>query len=220
MHINVKNLIDLNIEVKEKISSLNKKNYMPKIIAVSKTFSLEFISPLIDYGHIDYGENKVQEALEKWSKIKSINKAIQLHMIGKLQSNKVKQAVSIFDYIHSVDSEKLANKIANEQVKQNKKLKIFLQINVGEETQKSGVKLNEVNELCDHCKKINLDVIGLMCLPPISKDVSQYFALIKEKNDELGFKELSLGMSNDYLDALNYDTTFIRVGTKIFGERS
>ena len=220
MHINVKNLIDLNIEVKEKISSLNKKNYMPKIIAVSKTFSLEFISPLIDYGHIDYGENKVQEALEKWSKIKSINKAIQLHMIGKLQSNKVKQAVSIFDYIHSVDSVKLANKIANEQVKQNKKLKIFLQINVGEETQKSGVKLNEVNELCDHCKKINLDVIGLMCLPPISKDVSQYFALIKEKNDELGFKELSLGMSNDYLDALNYDTTFIRVGTKIFGERS
>ena len=128
MHINVKNLIDLNIEVKEKISSLNKKNYMPKIIAVSKTFSLEFISPLIDYGHIDYGENKVQEALEKWSKIKSINKAIQLHMIGKLQSNKVKQAVSIFDYIHSVDSVKLANKIANEQVKQNKKLKIFLQI--------------------------------------------------------------------------------------------
>ena len=220
MHINVKNLIDLNIEVKEKISSLNKKNYMPKIIAVSKTFSLEFISPLIDYGHIDYGENKVQEALEKWSKIKSINKAIQLHMIGKLQSNKVKQAVSIFDYIHSVDSVKLANKIANEQVKQNKKLKIFLQINVGEETQKSGVKLNEVNELCDDCKKINLDVIGLMCLPPISKDVSQYFALIKEKNDELGFKELSLGMSNDYLDALNYDTTFIRVGTKIFGARS
>ena len=220
MHINVKNLIDLNIEVKEKISSLNKKNYMPKIIAVSKTFSLEFISPLIDYGHIDYGENKVQEALEKWSKIKSINKAIQLHMIGKLQSNKVKQAVSIFDYIHSVDSVKLANKIANEQVKQNKKLKIFLQINVGEETQKSGVKLNEVNELCDHCKKINLDVIGLMCLPPISKDVSQYFSLIKQKNDELGFKELSLGMSNDYLDALNYDTTFIRVGTKIFGERS
>ena len=220
MHINVKNLIDLNIEVKEKISSLNKKNYMPKIIAVSKTFSLEFISPLIDYGHIDYGENKVQEALEKWSKIKSINKAIQLHMVGKLQSNKVKQAVSIFDYIHSVDSVKLANKIANEQVKQNKKLKIFLQINVGEETQKSGVKLNEVNELCDDCKKINLDVIGLMCLPPISKDVSQYFALIKEKNDELGFKELSLGMSNDYLDALNYDTTFIRVGTKIFGERS
>ena len=220
MHINVKNLIDLNIEVKEKISSLNKKNYMPKIIAVSKTFSLEFISPLIDYGHIDYGENKVQEALEKWSKIKSINKAIQLHMIGKLQSNKVKQAVSIFDYIHSVDSVKLANKIANEQIKQNKKLKIFLQINVGEETQKSGVKLNEVNELCDDCKKINLDVIGLMCLPPISKDVSQYFALIKEKNDELGFKELSLGMSNDYLDALNYDTTFIRVGTKIFGERS
>ena len=220
MHINVKNLIDLNIEVKEKISSLNKKNYMPKIIAVSKTFSLEFISPLIDYGHIDYGENKVQEALEKWSKIKSINKAIQLHMIGKLQSNKVKQAVSIFDYIHSVDSVKLANKIANEQVKQNKKLKIFLQINVGEETQKSGVKLNEVNELCAHCKKINLDVIGLMCLPPISKDVSQYFSLIKQKNDELGFKELSLGMSNDYLDALNYDTTFIRVGTKIFGERS
>ena len=219
MHKNVKNLIDLTTEVKEKINSIGKKNYEPKIIAVSKTFSLESISPLIDYGHIHFGENKVQEATQKWLNIKGVNKSIKLHMLGKLQTNKVKQAVAIFDYIHSVDSIKLATKIVNEQIKQNRSLKIFLQINIGEEGQKSGVLLNEVNQLAAECKNLNLDVIGLMCLPPISTDVSKYFSLIKEKNDELKFNELSLGMSSDYLEAIEFNTTFIRVGTKIFGKR-
>lgn len=219
MHKNVKNLIDLTTEVKEKINSIGKKNYEPKIIAVSKTFSLESINPLIDYGHIHFGENKVQEATQKWLNLKGVNKSIKLHMLGKLQTNKVKQAVAIFDYIHSVDSIKLATKIANEQIKQNRSLKIFLQINIGEESQKSGVLLNEVNQLAAECKNLNLDVIGLMCLPPISTDVSKYFSLIKEKNDELKFNELSLGMSSDYLEAIEFNTTFIRVGTKIFGKR-
>ncbi len=219
MHKNVKNLIDLTTEVKEKINSIGKKNYEPKIIAVSKTFSLESINPLIDYGHIHFGENKVQEATQKWLNLKGVNKSIKLHMLGKLQTNKVKQAVAIFDYIHSVDSIKLATKIVNEQIKQNRSLKIFLQINIGEESQKSGVLLNEVNQLAAECKNLNLDVIGLMCLPPISTDVSKYFSLIKEKNDELKFNELSLGMSSDYLEAIEFNTTFIRVGTKIFGKR-
>ena len=219
MHKNVKNLIDLTTEVKEKINTIGKKNYEPKIIAVSKTFSLESINPLIDYGHIHFGENKVQEATQKWLNIKGVNKSIKLHMLGKLQTNKVKQAVAIFDYIHSVDSIKLATKIANEQIRQNRSLKIFLQINIGEESQKSGVLLNEVNQLAAECKNLNLDVIGLMCLPPISTDVSKYFSLIKEKNDELKFNELSLGMSSDYLEAIEFNTTFIRVGTKIFGKR-
>lgn len=219
MHKNVKNLIDLTTEVKEKINTIGKKNYEPKIIAVSKTFSLESISPLIDYGHIHFGENKVQEATQKWLNLKGVNKSIKLHMLGKLQTNKVKQAVAIFDYIHSVDSIKLATKIVNEQIKQNRSLKIFLQINIGEESQKSGVLLNEVNQLAAECKNLNLDVIGLMCLPPISTDVSKYFSLIKEKNDELKFNELSLGMSSDYLEAIEFNTTFIRVGTKIFGKR-
>ncbi len=219
MHKNVKNLIDLTTEVKEKINSIGKKNYEPKIIAVSKTFSLESINPLIDYGHIHFGENKVQEATQKWLNLKGVNKSIKLHMLGKLQTNKVKQAVAIFDYIHSVDSIKLATKIVNEQIKQNRSLKIFLQINIGEEGQKSGVLLNEVNQLAAECKNLNLDVIGLMCLPPISTDVSKYFSLIKEKNDELKFNELSLGMSSDYLEAIEFNTTFIRVGTKIFGKR-
>lgn len=219
MHKNVKNLIDLTTEVKKKINSIGKKNYEPKIIAVSKTFSLESISPLIDYGHIHFGENKVQEATQKWLNLKGVNKSIKLHMLGKLQTNKVKQAVAIFDYIHSVDSIKLATKIVNEQIKQNRSLKIFLQINIGEESQKSGVLLNEVNQLAAECKNLNLDVIGLMCLPPISTDVSKYFSLIKEKNDELKFNELSLGMSSDYLEAIEFNTTFIRVGTKIFGKR-
>ena len=219
MHKNVKNLIDLTTEVKEKINTIGKKNYEPKIIAVSKTFSLESINPLIDYGHIHFGENKVQEATQKWLNLKGVNKSIKLHMLGKLQTNKVKQAVAIFDYIHSVDSIKLATKIANEQIRQNRSLKIFLQINIGEESQKSGVLLNEVNKLAAECKNLNLDVIGLMCLPPISTDVSKYFSLIKDKNDELKFNELSLGMSSDYLEAIEFNTTFIRVGTKIFGKR-
>ncbi len=220
MHESIKNIIDLNNKVKQKIKELNYHDYNPQIIAVSKTFSIENILPLIEYGHEHFGENKVQEALNKWQKIKINKQNLKLHMIGRLQSNKVKQAVSIFDYIHSVDSLKLIKKISEEQKKQNKKVKIFLQVNVGNEAQKSGSNLNEINELASECRKNNLDVLGLMCLPPINESVSKYFSLIKNKNDELNFNDLSLGMSNDYIEALNFKTTYIRIGTKIFGERS
>ena len=219
MHKSVKNIIDLYQNINKKIKDLNYSNYNPQIIAVSKTFSMKNILPLIEYGHEHFGENKVQEALNKWSDIKSQKPNIKLHMIGKLQSNKVKQAVGIFDYIHSVDSIKLANKIADEQKKQNKNLKIFIQVNIGEEMQKSGSNLNDLDKLVLECKKINLNVLGLMCLPPLNESVDKYFSLIKNKNDEFKFKDLSLGMSNDYIEALNYKTSFIRIGTKIFGER-
>ena len=220
MHESIKNIVDLNNKVKQKIKELNYHDYNPQIIAVSKTFSIENILPLIEYGHEHFGENKVQEAINKWQKIKINKQNLKLHMIGRLQSNKVKQAVSIFDYIHSVDSLKLIKKISEEQKKQNKKLKIFLQVNVGNEAQKSGSNLSDINELASECRKNNLDVLGLMCLPPINESVSKYFSLIKNKNDELNFDDLSLGMSNDYIEALNYKTTYIRIGTKIFGERS
>ena len=178
------------------------------------------ILPLIEYGHHHFGENKVQEAFIKWGEIKTKRKDIKLHMIGRLQSNKVKQAVEIFDYIHSVDSIKLAKKIADEQVKQNKKIKIFLQVNIGEETQKNGASISEIDDLSNECKNMSLNVIGLMCLPPLIENSSQFFLTIKKKNDELNFKDLSLGMSNDYIEALSYKSTFLRIGTKIFGERS
>ena len=220
MHESIKNIVDLNNKVKQKIKELNYHDYNPQIIAVSKTFSIENILPLIEYGHEHFGENKVQEAINKWQKIKKNKQNLKLHMIGRLQSNKVKQAVSIFDYIHSVDSLKLIKKISEEQKKQNKKLKIFLQVNVGNEAQKSGSNLSDINELASECRKNNLDVLGLMCLPPINESASKYFSLIKNKNDELNFDDLSLGMSNDYIEALNYKTTYIRIGTKIFGERS
>ena len=220
MHISLKNIIDLRENVNKKIKDLNYSNYRPQIIAVSKTFSIDNILPLIDYGHEHFGENKVQEALNKWSDIKKQKPHIKLHMIGRLQSNKVKQAVSIFDYIHSVDSIKLANKISEEQKKQNKNIKIFLQVNIGGEIQKSGSNLNDIKKLALECKNMDLNVLGLMCLPPINESVDQYFSLIKHKNDELNYKELSLGMSNDYIEALNYRTSFIRIGTKIFGERT
>ena len=215
----MKNIIDLHENVNKKIKDLNYSNYKPQIIAVSKTFSMDNILPLIDYGHEHFGENKVQEALNKWCDIKKQKPHIKLHMIGRLQSNKVKQAVSIFDYIHSVDNNKLAIKISEEQKKQNKNIKIFLQVNIGDEIQKSGSSLNDIEKLALECKNMNLNVLGLMCLPPINEPVDKYFSLIKRQNDELNYKELSLGMSNDYIEALNYRTSFIRIGTKIFGER-
>tara|TARA_B100000035_G_C21026752_1_gene566566 strand:+ start:818 stop:1480 length:663 start_codon:yes stop_codon:yes gene_type:complete len=220
MHKNVKNIIDLYDNIRQKITDLNYNNYEPNIIAVSKTFPIANILPLIEYGHIHFGENKVQEALAKWGEIKNKRKDIKLHMIGRLQSNKVKQAVGIFDYIHSVDSIKLALKISEEQKKQKKNLKIFLQVNVGEETQKAGLNLNQLDYLVLECRKINLDILGLMCIPPINQPVDRYFSLIKNANDKYNFKDLSLGMSNDYIEALNYKSTYIRVGTKIFGNRS
>ena len=195
-------------------------NNNPNIVAVSKTFEINKILPLIEYGHIDFGENKVQEAIEKWTEIKKTNSKVKLHMIGRLQTNKVKFAVQIFDYIHSVDSEKLAKKIYDEQNKVGKKIKIFLQVNIGNEDQKSGISKNHVIQLANYCKEIGLDLIGLMCIPPINVDPESYFEEMKELNDSLGFGELSMGMSSDFLIASKYLSTYIRIGSSIFGSRS
>ena len=181
---------------------------------------MDKISPLIDYGHIDYGENKIQEAVDKWTDIRSKNSNIKLHMIGKLQTNKVKFAVKLFDYIHSVDSEKLAKKIADEQNKINKKIKVFIQVNIGNEEQKSGINKTKVNDLVLYCKKINLDVVGLMCLPPIDNNSSTYFNEMKLLNKTIGLRELSMGMSSDYIEATKNSATYLRIGSSIFGERT
>ena len=219
MHNTVKNLLDIKDNIKNYLNKLNINNN-PKIVAVSKTFEINKILPLIEYGHIDFGENKVQEAIEKWTEIKKKNSKVKLHMIGRLQTNKVKFAVQIFDYIHSVDSEKLAKKIYDEQNKVGKKIKIFLQVNIGNENQKSGISKNHVIQLANYCKEIGLDLIGLMCIPPINVDPESYFEEMKELNDSLGFGELSMGMSSDFLIASKYLSTYIRIGSSIFGARS
>ena len=219
MHNTVKNLLDIDNNIKAYLNKLHINNE-PKIIAVSKTFKIDKILPLIEYGHLDYGENKVQEAVEKWTNIKQKNPKIKLHMIGKLQTNKVKFAVQIFDYIHSVDSEKLAKKIADEQNKINKKIKIFLQVNIGDEDQKSGINKNQVDQLVSYCKEINLDLIGLMCIPPANIDPENYFIEMNKLNETLGFSELSMGMSSDFLKAAKYHSTYLRIGSSIFGKRS
>ena len=219
MHNTVKNLLDIENNIKGYLNQLNIKS-KPKIIAVSKTFKIDKISPLIEYGHADFGENKVQEAIEKWTEIKKTNLHIKLHMVGKLQTNKVKFAVKIFDYIHSVDSIKLAKKIADEQNKIDKKMKIFLQVNIGDENQKSGINKNEVNQLVSYCKEIGLDLIGLMCIPPANIDPSNYFQEMKQLNNSLGFDDLSMGMSSDYLVAVKNFATYVRIGSSIFGHRS
>ena len=219
MKIAVKNLLDIENKIKVYLSDLNINNNT-KIIAVSKTFKLDSILPLINYGHIDYGENKVQETIEKWTEIKKINSKVRLHMIGKLQTNKVKFAVKIFDYIHSVDSKKLAKKIADEQNKINKKIKIFLQINIGSENQKSGINKNDVSQLASYCKEIGLDLIGLMCIPPANINSEVYFEEMNKLNKSLGFTELSMGMSSDFLKASKHLSTYVRIGSSIFGERS
>ena len=192
---------------------------LPKIIAVSKTFKIDKILPLIDYGQTDFGENKIQEAVDKWTDIKSKNSNIKLHMIGKLQTNKVKFAVKLFDYIHSVDSEKLAKKISDEQIKINKKIKIFIQINIGDEKQKSGIKKNEAYDLISYCKEIDLNVMGLMCLPPADNNSSFYFNEMNLLNKSFGLSDLSMGMSSDYLEASKNSSTYLRIGSSIFGER-
>ena len=219
MHNIVKNLLDIENNIKVQINKLNITNH-PKIIAVSKTFKMDKILPLIEHGHINYGENKVQEAVEKWTEIKKTNSKLKLHMIGKLQTNKVKYAVQIFDYIHSIDNQKLAKKIVDEQNKINKKIKIFLQVNIGNEDQKSGVKKSEAGQLASYCKEIGLDLIGLMCIPPINFDPESYFLEMNKLNKDLGFVELSMGMSTDYLTAIKYLSTYVRVGSGIFGQRS
>ena len=219
MHSTVKNLLVIKNNIKIHLNKLNINNN-PKIVAVSKTFKIDKILPLIEYGHSDYGENKVQEALEKWTEIKKNNSKIRLHMVGKLQTNKVKFAVQIFDYIHSVDSEKLARKIADEQNKMNKKIKIFLQVNIGDENQKSGINKNEVGQLVSFSEEIGLNVIGLMCIPPVNSDPESYFVEMNKLNKDLGLAELSMGMSSDYLIAAKNFSTYVRVGSSIFGQRS
>jgi hypothetical protein len=216
MHNTVKNLIYIEDLIKSKVNH----DKLPKIIAVSKTFPIENILPLIDHGHLNYGENKVQEALDKWTGIKSQNKNIKLHLIGRLQSNKVKLALRVFDYIHSLDSEKLANKIADEQTKQGKRPKIFIQVNIGNEDQKSGINKERLGNFYKFCKNLNLDIIGTMCIPPNDDNTEKYFFEMSKINQELNFKELSMGMSEDYLEAIKNNATYIRVGSKIFGSRA
>jgi len=219
MHKTVQNLISIQGLIKSKLLDLNIKESMPQIIAVSKTFKIDHILPLIEYGHLDYGENKVQEALEKWTDIKSNNNKINLHLIGKLQTNKVKFAVKIFDYIHSLDNEKLAKKIADEQGKQNKKIKIFIQVNLGDESQKSGINQNNLSEFYKFSKSLGLDIIGLMCIPPFNEDSTKFFSKMNELSQKINLNELSMGMSSDYLKALQYKSTYLRIGSNIFGQR-
>ena len=218
MHNSVKNLIYIEELIKSKVND-EIGDKLPKIIAVSKTFPIENILPLIKHGHLHYGENKVQEALDKWTEIKIKNNNIKLHLIGKLQTNKVKFALKIFDYIHSLDSEKLATKIANEQVKQDKKPKIFIQVNIGDEDQKSGVQKERLVDFYKYCKNLNLDIVGTMCIPPNDQNSENYFSEMNKINKNIDFKELSMGMSGDYLSAIKNNATYVRIGSKIFGNR-
>jgi len=216
MHFTVQNLLNIKENIKSKFDFYQRI----KLIAVSKTYPIEIIKPLIDYGHIDFGENKVQEAIEKWSKIKNDNTQIKLHLIGKLQTNKVKYAVKIFDYIHSVDNEKLAKKISEEQIKNKKKIKIFIQVNIGDEIQKSGISKDKLNNFYAYCLNLQLDIQGLMCIPPESQDSDRFFKDLKTMNDNLGLKQLSMGMSSDYITAIENSATHVRIGSNIFGKRS
>ena len=214
MHQTVKNLISIKKEL-ELIS-----NKLPSIIAVSKTFSISNILPLIDYGHVHFGENKVQEALEKWKNIKEQFSQIKLHMIGKLQTNKVKFALPLFDFIHSLDNEKLAKKIATEQTKYQKKPKIFIQVNIGDENQKSGINKHDLKNFYNYCNELNLDIIGLMCIPPVDVKTDIYFKEMSFLKNNLALSDLSMGMSSDYLEAIKNSSTYVRIGSKIFGKRS
>ena len=217
MHRTVNNLEEIKTKINQFKPDLQNKI---KIIAVSKTFSLKDIKPIIEYNHQDFGENKVQEAIDKWTDIKKINQKIKLHLIGRLQTNKVKFALKIFDYIHSLDSEKLASKIAKEQIKQKKKPKILIQVNIGNEEQKSGITKEKLDDFYKFCKNLNLDIIGTMCIPPNDGNTEQHFSEMNKINQLLNFKDLSMGMSGDYLKAIRYNATYVRVGSKIFGSRS
>jgi pyridoxal phosphate enzyme (YggS family) len=218
MHDTIKRFENIISTINKKLEDQKIKKF-PKIIAVSKTFEMDQILPLIDYGHLEYGENKVQEAVEKWTDIKIKNPDIKLHLIGKLQTNKVKFALKLFDYIHSVDSKKLAKKIADEQLKQNKKIKIFLQINMGYEDQKSGINEDELDTLYNYCTELNLDVVGLMCIPPVNEEPNNFFKEMNLLNKKLNLLELSMGMSSDYLTAVENNSTYLRIGSSIFGQR-
>ena len=220
MHSTIKKLININKQIKSKIANLDNYNIEPKVIAVSKTFKMDHILPLIDNGHKHFGENKVQEAVEKWSDIKKKNKDLKLHLIGKLQSNKVKFASGLFDYIHSLDNEKLANKISDEQKNKNWYPKLFIQVNIGNENQKSGVRVDQVEDFVKFCKELKLNIIGLMCIPPINEDPEKSFLRMNYLNKKMNLFELSMGMSSDYLTAVEHKSTFLRIGSEIFGKRT
>ena len=221
MHNILENLLSIEKNIKSRIDELKLQNYKPNIIAVSKTFPMQDILPLINHGHIHFGENKVQEAIEKWSNIKNDFQHIKLHMIGKLQTNKVKYVIPLFDYIHSLDSLKLAEKISNEEEKKKKKLKIFIQINIGDENQKSGISVDSLTNFYNICtKELSLNIIGLMCLPPNNDNSSIYFSKMEKLSKNINLENLSMGMSQDYIEAIKYKSTYLRIGSKIFGNRN
>ena len=209
-------------EIKDKLNQLKADlSENVRIIAVSKTFLIEDIEPLIEYGHEDFGENKIQEAVNKWSDIKNKNPKLKLHMVGKIQTNKVKFLLPLFDYIHSLDNLKLAQKISDEEIKKKKKLKIFIQVNIDDESQKSGISIENLNEFYLKCvNDLNLNIIGLMCLPSQNKNPTDCFLLLKKLAKDLNIFELSMGMSNDYEEAIKCGSTYIRVGSNIFGKRT
>ena len=219
MHKIVQNLINIQNLIKSKQSVLENNKAIPQIIAVSKTFKLNHILPLIEHGHVDFGENKVQEAIEKWSEIKSNNNKIKLHLIGKLQTNKVKICLKLFNFIHSLDNEKLARKISEEQKKQNLKPKLFIQVNIGNESQKNGIHVKKLGEFYNYCKELNLIILGIMCIPPIDEDSETSFLRMNYLKKKFNFKEQSMGMSSDYLIAIKYNATYLRIGSEIFGQR-
>ena len=217
MHNSINNLALINDQIKSKFGLVKNLN----IIAVSKTFPMSEINPLIENGQIHFGENKVQEAIDKWSDIKKLNKNLKLHMIGKLQTNKVKYVVPLFDYIHSLDNIKLAEKIASEQIKKNRNLKIFIQVNIGNEPQKAGLNISDLKNFYEKCtQELKLNIIGLMCLPPQYRLAKNYFNEMVELKKTINVEDLSMGMSEDYLEAVACGTTYIRIGSKIFGDRS
>jgi len=216
LHKNINNLTVIKDQIKSKFGLARKL----EIIAVSKTFSKPDINPLLEYGHLHFGENKVQEAIDKWTDIKKTYQNLKLHMIGKLQTNKVKFVIPLFDYIHSLDSVKLAEKIAIEQQKKSRKLKIFIQVNIGNESQKNGLAVDELQDFYKKCtEELKLNIVGLMCIPPQDQQVSKHFKQMKQLNEILNLKELSMGMSEDYMEAIEYGATYVRVGSKIFGAR-
>ena len=219
MHQSIQKLSFVKNKINEIIEQKQLKTH-PEIIVVTKTFSLEKITPLIENGHIHFGENKMQEAESKWTETKKNFGNIKLHMIGKLQTNKAKKAVQLFDYIHSLDNAKLASKIAQHEKEFSKKIKLFIQVNLGNESQKSGILLSDLNNFYNYCtKELLLNIIGLMCLPPVNSDTHNFFKLLKTSADKLNLKELSMGMSSDFEQAIQHGSTFLRLGTKILGER-
>ena len=220
MHASVQKLNLVHDKVKEIFDKKQLKT-IPQIIAVTKAFPLKEIIPLLESGHVHFGENKIQEAEDKWSNVRNRYKNLKLHMLGKLQSNKVKKAVQLFDYIHSLDSKKLALKINQYEKELNKKIKLFLQINIAEEIQKSGILLNDLDNFYNYCtKELSLNIIGLMCLPPINSDSEKYFKILKKTSEKLNLTDLSMGMSADYEQAVLNGSTYLRLGTVIFGERN